>query len=76
MAYIQLDQILKKIYQNINYIHPIKQKKIEELLDYIEEKYPSIKQVIVFGSTVDGRCNFNSDIDLVIVGLNTDYLNH
>lgn len=64
---------IKKIYQNINYIHPIKQKKIEELLDYIEEKYPSIKQVIVFGSTVDGRCNFNSDIDLVIVGLNTDY---
>lgn len=55
-------------YPSVHYIHPYKQGKVEELIDYVQANYPSIKVIVVFGSTVDGRCKPWSDLDILIVG--------
>ena len=55
-------------YQCINYIHPLKQKAVGELIEYTKEKYPNVKLICVFGSSVTPRCHPGSDIDIVIDG--------
>jgi len=67
MPYLIVSTVTKP-YPSIRWIHPLKQKAIEELIEYVEQKFPSIYRIAVFGSTVDGRCTVYSDIDIVIWG--------
>ena len=57
------------IVQNNNYecnrIHPLKQKVVSDIYDYIKGK-KEIQKVIIFGSSVNIRCNKKSDIDIAI----------
>lgn len=57
------------IVENLNYecdrIHPLMQKKINEVYNLLK-KYDIIEKVILFGSSINIRCNIRSDIDLSI----------
>ncbi len=57
------------IIQNNNYecnrIHPLKQKVVSDIYDYVKVK-KEIQKVIIFGSSVNIRCNKKSDIDIAI----------
>lgn len=57
------------IVNNENYdasrIHPLKQKKINEIYN-ITKNSNIIDKIIIFGSSVNIRCNKNSDIDIAV----------
>lgn len=57
------------IIQNDNYecsrIHPLMQKKINDIYTVVS-KEEAIEKVIVFGSSINIRCNNKSDVDLAI----------
>lgn len=63
--------------QNTNYqcnrIHPLMQKKIFEIYELIKNQQ-AIKKVILFGSSINIRCNQKSDIDLAIL-LKNEFFN-
>ena len=48
-----------------NRIHPLMQKKVNEIYNIIKN-YKEIEKVVLFGSSVNIRCNNNSDIDIAI----------
>ena len=54
-------------YPGVNYIHPLKQKNVELLIEEAK-KHPSIRYVIVFGSSTEERCTPYSDIDVMLSG--------
>lgn len=62
--------IFPLIKENKNYdarkIHPLKQNIVNEIYDIIS-KDETIKKAIIFGSSVNIRCNKNSDIDIAIL---------
>ncbi len=60
--------VIEHPYQGIRWIHPLKQKAIEETLEHIQSRFPQIYYVVIFGSTVNGNCRVDSDIDMVIWG--------
>lgn len=57
------------IVNNDNYecdrIHPLMQKKINDIYNLVSKKH-EIEKVIIFGSSVNIRCNKKSDIDIAI----------
>ena len=55
-------------YPGIHWVHPLKQKAIEELIAHVEKNFLDVEAIVVFGSTVNGNCNTFSDIDIMIVG--------
>ena len=55
-------------YKNVNYIHPLKQRVIYELISYTKEVYGDDVTLVVFGSTTSSRCTDTSDIDLLVGG--------
>lgn len=55
----------KKRFKNIEHIHPIQQKNIEDILEALKQ-YDSVKKVVVFGSSITYKCNYDSDIDLYV----------
>jgi len=58
--YREFENILK-------YIYPLQQYGVYKLLKYLNEVKPGdVKQVIIFGSSVDIRCNYHSDLDISI----------
>ena len=61
-------------YQGVNFIHPWKQKKIEELIEYTKVNYPNITHIAVFGSNVTERCELWSDINIVLWGKESKFL--
>lgn len=65
------------IVKNDNYdcsrIHPLKQKKVNEIYNSVKNN-KKIKKVIIFGSSVNIRCNQKSDIDIAIK-LKDEYYN-
>lgn len=67
MGYPIISSIAKP-YLSITRIHPLKQKQLEELIAHVEENFPEVKYIAVFGSTVDGRCRPSSDIDICVWG--------
>lgn len=52
-------------FQNCDRIHPLQQRKVRELLDDIARN-PSVKRVVVFGSSVTQRCHIGSDVDVYV----------
>lgn len=57
-----------KPYRSIAAIHPLKQHKLEEFIEWVKTRFPQIEYIVVFGSTVDGRCRSYSDIDVCLWG--------
>lgn len=53
-------------YENVNRIHPLKQKDVFELVRAAEND-PHIMGIIVFGSAVRFECNSMSDLDILII---------
>lgn len=53
--------------------HPLKQKKLKVIYDLVSKDI-RINKIIVFGSSLNIRCNKNSDIDIMIE-LNKEYIN-
>ena len=52
-------------FMNCERIYPIQQRKVKALLDDVTRD-PSVKKVVVFGSSVTERCHQGSDVDLYI----------
>ena len=57
--------VRKNRFKNIQHIHPIQQARIEQILENLKQ-YESVKKVVVFGSSVTYKCNYDSDIDLYV----------
>ena len=55
----------KHKFRNNEKIHPLQQESIEEILKTLKE-YKEVRKVIVFGSSTEERCNYESDIDLYV----------
>lgn len=49
--------------KNADKIFPLKQR---ELLNVVEGIKEYVKRIIVFGSSTNWNCNYNSDIDLIV----------
>ncbi len=62
-----LNRTALKDYRGVNWIHPLKQRSVELLVDKVKQ-VPGIKVVIIFGSVTEERCTPFSDIDVMIVG--------
>lgn len=52
-------------FKNIQYIHPLKQKIIADIVEKAKN-CPEIKRLIVFGSSITNKCDFQSDLDICI----------
>lgn len=54
-----------KPYKNNDKIHPIHQNDVQKILETLKE-YSEVKSVVVFGSSVEETCNYQSDIDIYV----------
>ena len=54
---------IERTFKNCEHIYPIQQRKVREVLD-IAEANPSVKEVIIFGSSVSSKCHIGSDLDI------------
>ena len=65
------------VVNNDNYdcqrIHPLKQRIVNELYNYIKDN-SMIEKVIIFGSAINVRCNHKSDLDIA-VKIKEEYFN-
>ena len=52
-------------FENANRVHPLMQNRIEVLIQTLH-KDRNIKRLILYGSSLEFRCNSNSDIDIYI----------
>jgi predicted nucleotidyltransferase len=52
-------------FANVEYIHPLKQKIVNEYVKQFEQD-ANVKAAIIFGSSVEFRCNSRSDVDICI----------
>lgn len=59
-------------YKNVNHIHPLRQRVIGLLVQ--SAKNTAITNIVIFGSTVDGRCTEFSDVDVLVFDGSTDGL--
>lgn len=57
--------IVKNDNYECNRIHPLKQAKVNELYKIMKEN-ETIEKIIIFGSSVNIRCNIKSDLDIAI----------
>ena len=58
--------VMKEVsFKNANRVHPLMQTRVEKLIhSFYKDK--NIKKVVLFGSSLEFRCNSNSDIDIYI----------
>ena len=53
-------------YENVNHIHPLKQKDVAALITAVKED-PHVIGIIVFGSAIHFNCHSASDLDVLII---------
>lgn len=53
------------LFKNANRVHPLMQSKVEQLVQTIS-KDKNVRRIVLYGSSLEFRCNSNSDIDLYI----------
>lgn len=53
-------------YRGVNWIHPLKQRRVYELIEHTKNNYPHVRALAVFGSSVSDRCRPFSDLDIVV----------
>ena len=63
--HFQLEVKENVCFTNAKYIHPLKQKLVQSYVECFE-KDRNIKAAIIFGSSVEFRCNSYSDLDICI----------
>ncbi|MBO6133693.1 MAG: nucleotidyltransferase domain-containing protein [Lachnospiraceae bacterium] len=56
---------VREPFLNCEYIFPIQQKKVRQILDCLKDK-PWVKKAVVFGSSIEARCHVGSDVDIYI----------
>lgn len=61
----KFNKIVTADVMNIEYIHPLKQKIIVEIVEKAQ-KDSGVKSIQVFGSAITNACDFESDLDLCI----------
>ncbi|MBQ4058062.1 MAG: hypothetical protein IJD40_03925 [Lachnospiraceae bacterium] len=61
----KFNKIVSDNVMNIEYIHPLKQKIIVDIVKSAKENI-GIKSIRVFGSAITSECDFESDLDLCI----------
>lgn len=52
-------------FKNNERIHPLQQQSIEDILKTFKS-FEEVQKVIVFGSSIEERCGYESDIDLYV----------
>lgn len=57
--------VVKSDCRNIRHIYPLKQKAVAEIYDAMRE-HKEVRRIIIFGSSVTGRCHIGSDLDICI----------
>ena len=53
-------------YLGVNWVHPLKQRAVGEVVSLIRTQYPDVYALAVFGSATTDMCRVDSDIDLVV----------
>ena len=57
--------VVKDTFKNCEYIYPIQQKKVLQIIEYLKNnKY--VNKIIIFGSSVTEKCTINSDVDIYV----------
>lgn len=57
--------VINNPFENCEYIYPIQQRKVKELVDYLKNN-KNIKSIIIFGSSVTNKCHIGSDVDIYV----------
>ncbi len=57
--------VVKTDCKNIDRIYPLKQKQVSEICS-LASRFPAVRKIVVFGSSVTPKCNIDSDLDLCI----------
>lgn len=52
-------------FQCCNRVHPLMQRRVQSILNSLKED-TNVKKIVLFGSSIEFRCNSYSDIDLYI----------
>ena len=52
-------------FKNVNRIHPLKQKMVEQIVDHAKKDI-SVRRIIIFGSSTRYDCDVTSDLDICI----------
>lgn len=55
----------KRPFLNNEMIHPIHQNDVEKLIEEIKQ-YVEVQKIVIFGSSTEERCNYDSDIDIYV----------
>ncbi len=58
-------------FKNANRVHPLMQTRVEKLIHTLS-KDENIRRIVLYGSSLEFRCNSSSDIDLYIEKDNKD----
>lgn len=61
----KFERVIRDNYQNIERIHPIQQQRVSLLIQTLKQ-YREVKKIIVFGSSVTYKCNYESDLDIYV----------
>ncbi len=54
-------------YPGVNYIHPLRQREVEQLIEKAR-RCPNITAIVIFGSSTEERCTPFSDVDALFFG--------
>lgn len=57
--------VIEKTFDNCEYIYPIQQKKVSDLIEYFK-KNKNVKSIIIFGSSISSNCHIGSDVDVYV----------
>ena len=57
--------INKNRYKNIEHVHPIQQENVGKIVNALMD-YETVKKIIIFGSSVTPKCNYQSDLDVYV----------
>jgi len=52
-------------FENCEYIHPLQQRKVSELVNYLKDN-ENVNKIIIFGSSVTNSCHNYSDVDIYL----------
>ena len=58
--------VINNPFKNCEYIYPIQQTKVKELVEYLK-KNKNVKSIVIFGSSVNGNCHIGSDVDIYVI---------
>ncbi len=58
-------KIVSDRYLNVSKIHPLKQRQVNDLINFLKG-YNSVNKIIIFGSSITNRCHTGSDLDFYV----------